>query len=147
MSDRDYLFATSDLSDAIREYQLNLTTEIDNLPAERLLVADDAQVCAHFVGEYTIHPIQLHEDALELLDPREVEIDQYSREWDKTYRRKMLEFRFEIPFSGESRYSGVGRHSTRCHPRRLGWKPTGCFSLFIGKTATVRHSKETSKFS
>ena len=100
MSRSDYLFAEGDLSGTIDNFRQKLSTEIGALSPAQLLPVDDAQVCAHFVAEFSVAQIELHEEALELIEPREVEEDMRG-DYGRSYQRRMLEFRFEIPFSGD----------------------------------------------
>ena len=102
MSDRNYLFVGGDLHSSIEAYRAKLVTQIKDLEPARLLSTDDAQVVAHFVGEFTVHALELHEEAVELIEPFEVEVAQVDPHFGERYVRKLLEFRFEIPFTGEA---------------------------------------------
>ncbi len=115
----DYLFVSGDLTATIDGHRAKMMSQINAMSPNQLLPADDATVCAHFVGEFTIAAVELQEEHTVLIDPREVEVDIYSEDYGRTFRRKQLEFRFEIPFSGDatllnlrpSSYSSVWPHA------------------------------------
>lgn len=101
MSRSDYLFLEGDLSATLDNVRKKVAAAINSLSPSQLLPADDARVCEHFVQENTIEPIELHEEAIELIEPREVEVEEENRYYGGRYKRKKLEFRFELPFSGD----------------------------------------------
>lgn len=100
MSRSDYLFHGGDLGGTIQSHGQKLRSQINKLSPGQLLPEDDARVCEHFVADFTISPIELHEEALELVEPREVEKEVRS-DFGENYRRCVLEFRFEVPFIGD----------------------------------------------
>jgi len=120
MRDRDYLFASGDLSASIEAHRQKMQEQINALSPSQLLPADDATVCQHFVGEFTINPVEIHDEHIVLIDPREMEVERYSEDFGRHFRRKQLEFRFEIPFTGDavllnyrpSTWSSVFPHAT-----------------------------------
>lgn len=101
MSDRDYLFVSSNLSTSIEGHRQKMKQQIHALTPNQLLPAEDATVCQHFVGEFAINPIEIQEEHIVLIEPREIEIERDS-DFGGTYRQKQLEFRFEIPFNGDA---------------------------------------------
>jgi hypothetical protein len=101
MRDRDYLFASGNLSSSIEGHRQKMQQQIHELAPNQLLPADDAAVCQHFVADFTINPVEIHDEHIVLIEPREIEIERPS-DFGGTYRRKQLEFRFEIPFSGDA---------------------------------------------
>lgn len=117
MSRSDYLFSGGDLGGTIDNIRKKLSTEIASLSPAQLLPADDAQVCAHFVAEFSIAQIELHEEALELIEPREVE-KEVRGDFGENYRRRMLEFRFEIPFAGDAGLFQLRASSFSLNPPR-----------------------------
>lgn len=103
MRERNYLFSEHDLGAVIDRQKQKLLDAIGQLPPSQLLSADDKQVCAHFVGEHTINPIILREGPPDLAEePREIETDSTDGYGGRVYRRKALEFRFEVPFVGDA---------------------------------------------
>jgi len=102
MNRNDYLFLEGDLSATLDNVQKKIIANINNLSPSQLLPADDATVCEHFVKDNTIEALELHEEKLELIEPHEVEVQETSRHFGGTYTRKKLEFRFELPFSGDA---------------------------------------------
>jgi len=77
-----------------------LGEEIDRLSPNQLLPQDDSTVCEHFIQKHRIEPLILHEEALHQHEPKEVEVEERSRDFGNTYIRKHLHFTFELPFSG-----------------------------------------------
>jgi hypothetical protein len=102
MSSNDHLFMGGDLRASIDSMRTKLVERIGNLSSSQLPSPDHAQISAHFVGEFTINPIELRRDAMELIEPREVEVEKIDCDFGQRYRRKVLEFRFEIPFDGDA---------------------------------------------
>jgi hypothetical protein len=102
MSRSDYLFVEGDMSATLENVRKKVVAAINSLSPSQLLPADDATVCEHFVQENTIEPIELHEEAIELIEPHEVEVEEVNRHFGERYKRKNLEFRFELPFSGDA---------------------------------------------
>ncbi|XHR27485.1 MAG: hypothetical protein ACFUZC_16260 [Chthoniobacteraceae bacterium] len=102
MSKSDYLFCRGDLRPTIENLGKKLIAEIGNLSPSQLLPADDAHVCEHFVGKNTVNPIELHEEAMELIEPREVVVEEADRFYGGRYTQKYLEFRLELPFTGDA---------------------------------------------
>ncbi len=101
MRDRDYLFADGDLSATIEGLRQKLMQEIQALSPGQLLPSDDDAVRQHFVSEFTINPVEIYDEHIVLIEPREVESDSDGGDFGRRFRRKMLEFRFEIPFAGD----------------------------------------------
>lgn len=101
MSERNHLFHEGDLRATIDNIRNKLLQDIGSLAPNQLIDANEAVVGAHFVEKYSIAPIQLHEEQLELVEPREIEVERVDRHFGNRYRSKVLEFRFELPFSGD----------------------------------------------
>jgi hypothetical protein len=101
MRNRDYLFASGDLSASIEGHRHKMQQQIHALSPNQLLPAEDATVCQHFVGEFIINPVEIQDEHIVLIEPREIEIERAS-DFGGTYRQKQLEFRFEIPFNGDA---------------------------------------------
>jgi hypothetical protein len=101
MNDHEYLFHSGDLRGTIDDIRTKLVQDIGSLAPNQLIDAEEAVVCAHFVDKYSVDALQLKEEQVELIEPREIEVDRVDPHWGQHYRRKMLEFRFEIPFSGD----------------------------------------------
>lgn len=101
MRDRDYLFFSGDLSASIEGHRQKMQQQIHALTPNQLLPADDATVCQHFIADFTINPVEIQDEHIALIEPREIEIERPS-DFGGTYRQKQLEFRFEIPFNGDA---------------------------------------------
>lgn len=102
MSGRDYLFYGGDLRATVDNHKKKLILQIGSLSPAQLLPNDDKQVCDHFVGEFTIAPIELQEERIELIEPREVKVEARDYDFGNRYQKTVLEFRFEIPFTGDA---------------------------------------------
>jgi hypothetical protein len=102
MNRSDYLFREGDLFATLDNARKKIIAMINDLSPSQLLPADDATVCEHFVKENTIEPIELHEEKIELIEPHEVDIQEADPYFGRTYTRKKLEFRFELPFTGDA---------------------------------------------
>ena len=100
MNTRDYLFTKGDLRATLDNVREKLRKEIGMLTSSQVEDGNREQVCAHFVSEYEISNIVLHEEALEVLEPREIEVQVKNRDFGRTYTAKKLEFKFELPFEG-----------------------------------------------
>lgn len=100
MSDRDYLFVSSNLSTSIEGHRQKMQQQIHALSPNQLLPAEDATVCQHFIADFTINPVEIQDEHIVLIEPREIEIERASA-LGGTYRQKQLEFRFDIPFTGD----------------------------------------------
>lgn len=116
MRDRNYLFASGDLSASIEGHRQKMQQQIHALSPNQLLPAEDATVCQHFVGEFTINPVELQDEQITLIDPPEVEVERVSDHFGHTYRQKQLEFRFEILFNGDAVLLS-------CKPSRFDFNP------------------------
>lgn len=101
MSSDDHLFMGGDLRASIDGIRTELIERIGKLSSSIFPSPELAKIYAHFVGEFTINPIELHREAMELIEPREVEVEQIDCDFGRRYCRKVLEFRFEIPFGGD----------------------------------------------
>ncbi len=101
MRDRDYLFVSGDLSASIEGHRQKMQQQIHALSPNQLLPAEDATVCQHFIADFTINPVEIQDEHIVLIEPREIEIERPS-DFGGTYRQKQLQFRFEIPFVGDS---------------------------------------------
>lgn len=101
MSRENALFWTHDLRLVIDHQRKQLNEQIGSIQINQLGPALFDQVCAHLVGKFAIEPLRLLEDQLELIEPREVTVQRYSHDWGRNYERKVLEFRFELPFEGD----------------------------------------------
>lgn len=102
MSTSDYLFCSGDLGASIDGQRTKLQSAIEALKPNQLIDADEEQVCAHFIGEYAVQSLQLKTEELELIEPRELEVERKDRHFGGTFRHKTLEFRFEVPFEGDA---------------------------------------------
>jgi len=102
MSARDYLFASADLSATIDGHRQKLRQEIEALSPNQLLPTDGTAVCQHFIGEYAINPVELREEDIVLIEPHEVIENNYNEDFGRHFQSKFLEFRFEIPFTGDA---------------------------------------------
>ncbi len=112
----DHLFFQGDLTATLEGHRSNLLSQVSALSPSQLLSADDAQVCEHFVAEFTVQPVALHEEALELIEPREIEIEEFDHTFGERYRTKKLEFKFELPFSGD-------KELLKCKPSTFDFNP------------------------
>lgn len=101
MRERSYLFASGDLSASIEGHRQKMQRQIHALSPNQLLPAEDATVCQHFIADFTINPVEIQEEHIVLIEPREIEIAGPS-DFGGTYRKKHLESRFEILFNGDS---------------------------------------------
>lgn len=117
MNTRDYLFTKGDLSATLDNVREKLRKEIGMLTSSQVEHGNREQVCAHFVSEYQIPNILLHEEALEVLEPREVEVQIQNRDFGRTYTAKKLEFKFELPFEGH------GELLFHCKPSSYDFNP------------------------
>lgn len=100
MSINDHLFVKGNLRATLDNVREKIRTEIGSLTASQVADADREKTCGYFISEYGFPPIELHEEGLEMLDPREVEVQETRRHFGGTFTQKKLEFRIEMPFSG-----------------------------------------------
>ncbi len=107
------LFWTKDLSLVIDNQREQLKQQIGAMQLNQLGAVSFDQACAHLVENFTIDPLRIFEDQLELIDPREITLERYSHEFGEHYRRTVLEFRFELPFEGA--------------PELFTYKPSQCY--------------------
>jgi hypothetical protein len=107
MNRSDYLFHAGDLRATIDNIRSKLVTQIGQLTPSQLLPADDSKVVAHFVADHEIDAIQIQEEGIELIEPREIEVERVDQHFGERYRQKLLEFRFEIPFTGDPGLFGL----------------------------------------
>jgi hypothetical protein len=101
MSKENALFWSHDLRGVIDNQREKLKEQIGNMQLNQLGPSSFDQACTHLVQKFTIEPLQLLRDQLELIEPREVTAERYSPDWGGTLRRNVLEFRFELPFEGD----------------------------------------------
>jgi hypothetical protein len=78
MRDRDYLFFSGDLSASIEGHRQKMQQQIHALTPNQLLPADDATVCQHFIADFTINPVEIQDEHIALIEPREIEIERPS---------------------------------------------------------------------
>lgn len=117
MRDRDYLFVSADLSASIEGHRQKMQQQIHALSPNQLLPAEDANVCQHFIADFTINPVEIQDEHIVLIEPREIEIERAS-DFGGTYRQKQLEFRFEIPFTGDAVLLGCRSSTFNFNPPR-----------------------------
>lgn len=117
MSTRYYLFTKGDLRATLDNVKEKIRKEIGMLTSSQVTDGNREQVCAHFVSEYEIPNIVLHEEALEVIEPREVEVQIRNRDFGNTFTAKKLEFRFELPFEGH------GELLFHCKPSQHDFSP------------------------
>lgn len=116
MDRADLLFWKNELTNVLNGHREKLLSQINALEANQVLSDQLEQVIQHFIGEFTIAPLTVHEDRLELIEPVEVSVEQYSNDWGRNYVQKMLEFRFELPFSGDAEL-------LKCRPSQFHFSP------------------------
>ena len=102
MSSNDQLFYEGQLNSLLEHLTRNLGDQVNGLSPTQLLPADDAQVRDHFVGKFKMEPIELKEEEMELIEPREVKVEARDYDFGRRYQKTVLEFRFEIPFIGNA---------------------------------------------
>ncbi len=95
-----HLFSTKDLQSQLEAQRRELTATIHRLAPNQLTAENQAQVEAHFVEANRIRPIVLRPEDVLLEDPREIETRVEGRY--ESYTRKVLQFRFLVPFDGEA---------------------------------------------
>lgn len=119
MSDDSTLFTEGDLRATLETIGKKMRSEISNLALSQVRPPDDEKVRAHFLSNYQIEPISLNEEALELIEPREVEVSETRNDYGHrgSFTRKLLEFRFELPFTGH------GELLFRCAPSSPDFNP------------------------
>ncbi len=95
-----HLFSSKDLQSELDAQRRELCANIHRLAPNQLTTENQAQVAAHFIESNKIHPIVLHTENVVLEEPLEVETRGQGRY--ESYTRKVLRFRFLVPFDGES---------------------------------------------
>lgn len=101
MNRGNYLFMHGDLSRTLDTHRRKLCDQVAALTPSQIVPPNDVKASEHFTSEFSIASLQLHEEGLELLEPREIEREE-SGDYGRSFKRKLLEFRFEMPFSGEA---------------------------------------------
>lgn len=96
-----HLFASADLNAQLDAQRREISTAIHQLSPNQLTSENQVQVEAHFIEKNRITPLSLHVEEIVLVDPREVPYKVRS-EFGGYRSGKYLEFRWLVPFSGES---------------------------------------------
>jgi hypothetical protein len=95
-----HLFSAKDLQSQLDAQRRELSEKIHRLEPNQLTAENQPHVEAHFVEANLIRPLMLRPEDVVLEDPREVETRVQGRY--ESFTRKVLQFRFLVPFSGEA---------------------------------------------
>jgi hypothetical protein len=112
-SERNYLFADYDLSEILRTNQGRIQEHVDNIPKDQFLNTPYDDVVEHVVSQNTIEPITIYEDSIVASEPFECQVDvsgdprRFYRDSSRPIYVAGHEISIEIPFSGDSAYSGA----------------------------------------
>lgn len=95
----DFLFADGNLGDALLEYQMQTSRQVDSMPEDRFKRLSDAEVAAEILSNFKVAPLAIQEDAKTMTRSETVmDVTDYGRR----IRVNAIRVVVSIPFVGDA---------------------------------------------
>lgn len=104
---RSYLFADYDLTGTLRNIREGIKAKVDAIPKDQFLNSPIDDLVEYLIDQSEVEPLVLHEDRMEMLEPKECKVDvshdrsRYFSMRDGPCLIDGTRITIEIPFSGD----------------------------------------------